>query len=410
MFEYLLIRCNRERAMGYGKGVHTGSVQALADKWGMHRTYMAKQLNKAVASPSLSLESGVRVFSGLRITDRPEYQNELIKIMIERTDGVSNRQLMRAFNKRLAARISLRTIQRKLTQLNAKKHKPEMKPAHKKEHVMGRLIYATTQLDKRWHFHFDIDEKLFYCQTANGYVWTLPDHMTSEEINALRQKKVWSKRYITKVMIITAVGRPIHSELVDFDGKLFIGRCSVPYTAKQDGTLHKQGDTYDIDCNVNGELYVALVKQMLERISVVFAAVPDALITIQHDGAGPHRSLYAETEVQRLGARNVPVVVFERQNPQSPEQNVNDLAIYRHMGAVVAEFDYKTAEDLCKAIMCAWKRIPEALLERVFALKCIVFKEIVRRGGQSIVIPRIGLGEAQRAGMLWEFVEEYMAQ
>ena len=110
---------------------------------------MAKQLNKAVASPSLSLESGVRVFSGLRIMDRPEYQNELIKIMIERTDGVSNRQLMRAFNKRLAARISLRTIQRKLTQLNAKKHKPESVLSHKNEHLVGRLIHAMVQLPKR---------------------------------------------------------------------------------------------------------------------------------------------------------------------------------------------------------------------------------------------------------------------
>ena len=167
---------------------------------------------------------------------------------------------------------------------------------------------------------------------------------------------------------------------------------------------------YNHDITVNGELYVAMVKQMLEHISAVFAAQPDAIITIQHDGAGPHRSLYAENEVQRLGARNVPMVIFTRQDPQSPEENVNDLAIYRHMGSVVAEFDYRTSEELIIAIMDAWRRIPEDMLERVFALKCIVFKEIVRAGGKSIKIPRLGLEVAQRHGQLWQYVEEFMSQ
>ena len=408
MYEYINITMNRELNT---KGVrHTCSVQALADKWGKDRNYFSKMQKKALSTPKMSLEGKVRIWEGVRIMDRPENHSELIKLMIERTDGLSNRQLLRAFNKRMCAKIKLKTMQRKLTAMGAKKHKPVMKPAHKKEHVMRRLIYATEQLHNRWHYHFDIDEKLFYCKTANGYVWTLPNHMTEAEQHAIKTKNVWSKRYITKVMIMTAVGRPVHNDLVDFDGKLYIGRCSVPYTAKQDSANRTAGETFDHDCNVNGELYVAMVKQMLERISVVFAAQPNAVITIQHDGAGPHRSLYAENEVERLGARNIPMVLFTRQDPQSPEENVNDLAIYRHMGSVVAEFDYRTAEELCVAIMDAWRRIPEDMLERVFALKCIVFKEIVRAGGKSIKIPRLGLAEAQRHGMLWRYVEEFMAQ
>ena len=407
MFEYMNVIMGRELNPGV---IHTSSVQALAHKWGMERCYFSRQRKKALSTPKMSLEGEVRIWEGIRVMDRPEYESELVKLMIERTDGLSNRQLLRAFNKRLGARITLITMQRKLKAMNAQKHKPVMEPAHKNEHVVRRLIYATGQLSKRWLYHFDIDEKLFYCQTGNGYVWTLPDHMTEDEMNAIKTKKVWSKRYITKVMIMTAVGRPMHTNTVDFDGKLFIGRCSVPYTAKQDGATRKAGETFDHDCMVNGELYVAMVNQMLARISVVFSAEPGAIITIQHDGAGPHRSLYAENEVQRLGARNIPMVLFTRQDPQSPEENVNDLAIYRHMGSVVAEFDYRTAEELCVAIMDAWRRIPEDMLERVFALKCIVFKEIVRAGGKSIKIPRLGLAEAQRHGMLWRYVEEFMAQ
>jgi hypothetical protein len=239
---------------------HTGSVQALADKWGKDRRYFSKQLRKALSTPKMSLEGKVRIFEGVRIMDRPDNQSELIKLMIERVDGLSNRQLLRAFNKRMGAHIKLKTMQRKLTAMGAKKHKPEMTPAHKNEHVVRRLIYATGQLNNRWHYHFDIDEKLFYCKTANGYVWTLPDHMTEAQQNAIKAKRVWSKRYITKVMIMTAVGRPVHNDLLGFNDKLYIGRCGVPCTAKKKHANHKSGETYDNDVTVNGELYVFMFK------------------------------------------------------------------------------------------------------------------------------------------------------
>ena len=95
--------------------------------------------------------------------DRPENHSELIKLMIERIDGLSNRRLLRAFNKRTCAKIALSIMQPKLIAIGAQKHKPVIQPAHKKEHVMCRLIYATEPQHNRWHYHFDIDEKLFYC-------------------------------------------------------------------------------------------------------------------------------------------------------------------------------------------------------------------------------------------------------
>ena len=111
----------------------------------------------------------------------------------------------------------------------------------------------------------------------------------------------------------------------------------------------------------------------------------------------------------RLGARNVPMVVFIRQTPLSPVVNANDLALYRHLGSVVAEYDYRTAGELVAAIMAAWQQCPEALHERGFATKGIVFAEIFCQGGKSIKIPHVGLYPAQAAAKLWAFVGEYMA-
>lgn len=293
--------------------------------------------------------------------------------------------------------------------MGAKKHKPTFRPKLKREHKVARKIFATSMLDNRYKFWFDIDEKLFYCKTVNGYVWTLPGHMTDAEVRNLTEKHVESKSHVTKVMVVTAVGRPFTDGDFHFNGKAFLARCSVPYTAKKDGSLHKKGERYDKDVNVNGALYVHLIKQMLARFTVLFGAkYPDVKITVQHDGAGPHRSDWAEKMVTKLGALNVPMVVFVRQNPQSPEQNCNDLAIYRHLGSVVAEFDYRTAKALMDAIITAWRNIPEDLLDRVFAMKCLVFREIVRMNGDSIKIPSVGLRAAQKAGVLWRFIDETM--
>ena len=409
MFEYMIIRCQEETDDLGKPGIGDGRVRDLCNSWGCHRNYPGRVLRDAIKKIGMDLTPMKRVLSTIKRMDLRRNEEAVVELMKER--AMSNRQLLRALNKRTGQQIKLKMLQRKLTALGAKKHKPVFKPKLKNSQKMRRLIFAQSQLKNRYHLHFDIDEKLFYCKSANGYVWTLPHHMTEAEMQALTDKQVESKRHFTKVMIVTAVGRPIHNKYIDFDGKLFISRCCVPYVAQQDSVHHKKGERFDKDVNVNGELYVKLCTQMLAQISKTFSHphFKNAIITIQHDGAGPHRSCYAEREVTRLGARNMPMVIFIRQSPQSPEQNANDLALYRHLGSVVAEFDYRTAIELVDAIMHAWRQVPEDLLERVFALKCIVFAEIVRMRGGAIRIPSAGLRTAQAAGQLWEFVEEYMS-
>ena len=406
LVQYFIYTCRHE---ALGLTTKDGRVRALEDRWAVARGYCSNLLKEVIQTADLKLTKNIRKQMKVKIMDQRENHDAIVKLMIERTGGLSNRQLLRAFKKRTGKKVALHQIQGKLKALNATKHKVEMRPKLKREHVIARKIFAAMMLDKRFHWHFDIDEKLFYTKSINGYVWILPDHMTEGEIRKIKEKHVESKSHITKVMVVTCVGRPIHNELIDFDGKLYMTRCSVPYTAKQDSVNHKKGDRFDKDVNVNGNLYVHIIKKILRRITELFGEhYPDVTITIQHDGAGPHRSKKAEMEVTRLGAINVPMVVFVRQNPQSPEQNANDLAIYRHLGATVAEFDYRTADELMDAIIAAWKNIPEDVLDRVFAMKCLVFKEIVRMNGHSIKIPHVGLRAAQAAGLLWKFVDEYM--
>ena len=57
-------------------------------------------------------------------------------------------------------------------------------------------------------------------------------------LQAIKNIPVRSKRYITKVMFLTVVGRPVPE--LDHDGKLYIRRCSRPYTAQKRSKHHEK--------------------------------------------------------------------------------------------------------------------------------------------------------------------------
>ena len=98
---------------------------------------------------------------------------------------------------------------------------------------------------------------------------------------------------------------------------------------------------------------------------------------------------------------------FYRQHPRSPEQNGNDLAVYKSLGSKVEQTDDKNVGKLCVAVEGAWNWLHPDLLDRVFAVKTVVFKEIARAQGRAISIPSTGIRQAQAAGLLWQFVGEY---
>ena len=81
--------------------------------------------------------------------------------------------------------------------------------------------------------------------------------------------------------------------------------------------------------------------------------------------------------------------------------------MYKSLGAKVEQTDYKNVEELCVAVEGAWNWLHPDLLDRVFAVKTVVFKEIARAQGRAIAILSTGIQQAQAAGLLWQFVDEY---
>ena len=75
--------------------------------------------------------------------------------------------------------------------------------------VHARFLMGSKHKNNRWKDHFDLDEKWFYVATGNGWCWVSEDIMTKQNIELIKNIPVRSKRYITKVMYLTVVSRPV---------------------------------------------------------------------------------------------------------------------------------------------------------------------------------------------------------
>ena len=111
-----------------------------------------------------------------------------------------------------------------------------------------------------------MDEKWFYTVRIKGYVWILPGYMDPDDIQAIR---VESKRYITKIMCLVAVAKPVYG--VDgelrFSGKVGCWRVAnvAEYKTNYTGKFvrHKKGDLHIVNVNMDAETYVEIMTERL---------------------------------------------------------------------------------------------------------------------------------------------------
>ena len=177
----------------------------------------------------------------------------------------------------------------------------------------------------------DIDEKWFYMRTRKK------KKLHSEQKET--KTAIKSKRFIEKVMGLCAVGRPQG----DFDGIIGIYRCSEKRRAKRNSKFHARGEWYEVDCEVNGEMFRRMVETRL---------IPDIqckllgydCVYVQLDGARAHVKVLKD--LNKFGARRrqidgqkTPVIRFVRQPANSPDTNVLNLCFFRSLVKLVSFFE-----------------------------------------------------------------------
>ena len=349
-------------------------VTALAWRWGVSikqprrywiKNMFGKNIYRLKRLPCLD-----------RIMDNPHLEQVLIGILKTKKGRVSIRRTTKLFQEKSGVNVSMSTLLRKLHEMKAIVTKQQYVPMLTPVHKLTRYFYGGKLLRERFRYWVDIDEKWFFVVRCRGWVWILPDHMDPD---TCRRLPVQSKRYITKVMFLTAVARPIFDSdgKCIFDGKVGMWRvCDYAqrkrnYTGKR--LQYKEGDWYVKDASMGAVKYVEMVTELLlpaiEAIRVKYW-VPLAngspfVITVQHDGAPGHR---ADGIERSLNAAFAAIgAVFRRQPPKSPDANMLDMCVFNSLEATVSEFHYATKAELCAAVWEAWVRLCPNKLEKMWA-------------------------------------------
>jgi len=354
-----------------------------------------------------------------KICDAWDVEQALVSILVKRKGRVNKRSLSRLVKEETGKEISTSSLVRKLKDLKVevkrRRYAPLLTPVHK----LTRYYYGAKWADERYRFWIDLDEKWFYCVRIKGFVWILPEYMSRKMIKRL---PVQSKRYITKVMFLTAVARPIFAEdgSLVWDGKVGNWRVADIMTYKRGSgknkfKKYKKGDKYVKDVNMGAEKYVQMMKELLlPRVTEIKEKYWDPLATkayhirIQHDGAPGHRANGIERDLdaafRRVNAS------FVRQPPKSPCSNMLDMAVFNSLAAAVAQVDYEKKDELEAAVHAAWRALDPNMLERLWACKCITMRQFVFYRGEEFSAAHTGLRvqAAKSRAALWAHVEAVM--
>ncbi|KAK9672628.1 hypothetical protein RND81_12G113300 [Saponaria officinalis] len=251
--------------------------------------------------------------------------------------------------------------------------KPHSSPLHPKLSDLNmeqRLLYSLKSLVvKQEH------EELFDLNNL-----PVTEIMFNEMSNTIHmdEKCCLSKRYITKVMFMCAVSRPIYDaegELI-FDGKIGM----FPFTKQQPA-------------------------QVIPAIKSVWTEGLSKHIYIQQDNAKPH---IQNNDPDFMAAANSDgfhiQLVFQPLN--SPDLNCNDLGYFRALQSLQSKKAAKTVDELVNEVMQAFTDYSPSKLNNVFLSLQAVMVEIMKcKGHNNFSLPHMGKGHLATIDLVRECVD-----
>jgi transposase len=284
---------------------------------------------------------------------------------------------------------STATVKKIMDHLEYAKKSRIIRPFLTEEHKAERLNWA-----KKWSKvdFFDekvvvvhIDEKCFYAFSNRGKVAYMPPGMDPKPLYAL------SKTQIPWVMFLGAVAAP--RDDVGFDGKIGLWHVGEEKVAQRKSKFHERGDVYYINANMDGDLFLEMVKDKLIP-AIIKKCQWAKKVIVQLDSAGGHRVGETLEAFNKIGKKSKPPIEFITQPTRSPDTNVLDLGIWNSMKSRVAEvrYDRKATESMNQRIINAvsdmWEDYDPAKLNNIFITLTAVLEEIEKdKGGNSFKQP-----------------------
>ncbi|XP_074266550.1 uncharacterized protein LOC141589825 [Silene latifolia] len=303
-------------------------MQKVADQFNVDRKTIFRiwnlTQNQRTSGDALHLESKIKGKKGRAIIELPVQKILLIPM--------SERGSLITFSKAIG--VSPSTVQKWVKVGLIRSHTSALKPMLTDENKYKRMYFALSKLRydrisnslrfKEMSFEIHMDEKWFYITQDQAKFFLL-----CEELNPYRACK--SKSFITKVMFMAAVSRPMYdgNGTLVFDGKIGIFPFTFKEPAKRNSKNRVAGtlETKSITSITKQVVKDMLISKILPAIKSKWPASASKNISIQQDNAKPHIKC---TDYDFLNAATADGfnISLNQQPPNSPDLNVLDLGFF----------------------------------------------------------------------------------
>ncbi|KAK9672836.1 hypothetical protein RND81_12G128200 [Saponaria officinalis] len=248
---------------------------------------------------------------------------------------------------------------------------------------MSHIIH----MDENWFFITNDNHKYYL---ANG-----------EELS---YRSCQSKRYITKVMFMCAVSRPVYSpegELL-FDEKIGM----FPFTKQQPAarrSRYRQRGTMETKAieSITKEVTKAwIIEKVIPAIKSKWPEGASKHILIQQDNAKPHIKNDDPEFMAAATSDGFNIELFF-QPPNSPDLNTNDLGYFRALQSLQSAKKANNVDELVNSVMQVFNDYSPTKLNRIFLTLQSVMVEIMKaKGHNNFSIPHMGKAHLEAIGML----------
>ncbi|XP_042009028.1 uncharacterized protein LOC121757569 [Salvia splendens] len=197
--------------------------------------------------------------------------------------------------------------------------------------------------------------------------WCLA-HIQPTQVEDVSYRSCKSKRFITKVMFMAAVSRPLcgpDGEII-FDGKIGLFPFTDQVPAKRSSKNRPKGtiETKPIQSIAKEVMTACLLKQIIPTIKAKWPANASKKIFIQQDNVKPHLRV-VDQQFESLASTDGFEFHLISQPPNSPDTNVLDLGYFRAIQSLQNDKIATCLDDLLRNVFTSFEELSPQTLNRV---------------------------------------------
>ncbi|KAH9143602.1 hypothetical protein AeRB84_012395 [Aphanomyces euteiches] len=380
-----------ESKNGYMARLPKGFSQVLASKYGCHQSTIRKVLARAKQQGVADGNMRVSVLNRKRgrVGRKKAFTAEQVKEKILRVP-IADRTNLRLIAEKTG--ISRGTLHRYLKQGIFRVHTNAIKPilteANKYMRMRFALGFVKSNLELRdMHEYVHLDEKWFYLTRETKTFYLVPGERGPE-------RKCKSKRFITKVMFLSAVARPRYIEDTGlwWDGKVGTWPFVQEVPAKRSSANRPAGSIGLKTLTVTKELYHSyLIDKILPSI-VAKWPTSERNILLQHDNARSHVSINEDELTNAFNSYKPSGWNFclAPQPPNSPDTNILDLGFFAALQSLQHRKRAHSIQGLIDNVLCAYDKYPYERLNHTFiTLQSCLLEMLKCFGDNTYKIPHL---------------------